>query len=70
MLLFNFQLVHRDLALRNILLTDRLVVKIADFGLALHEEFNPKKNKPEQLPLKWMALESISHDEFSSMSDV
>lgn len=32
--MFHVQLVHRDLASRNVLLTDTLVCKISDFGLS------------------------------------
>ena len=74
--------VHRDLALRNMLLTDSDVIKIADFGLAVrgmegvpgHTEaqgfpqYWSNSNRP--LPYKWMALECLQYNVFSAKSDI
>ncbi|XP_054259733.1 vascular endothelial growth factor receptor 1-like [Macrosteles quadrilineatus] len=65
--------VHGDLALRNILLAENNVVKICDFGLSKRIYQNAqymKKNKNLRLPLKWMALESILYEKYTSKSDV
>ncbi|KFB42825.1 Vascular endothelial growth factor receptor 1 [Anopheles sinensis] len=63
---------HGDLAARNILLCDKNVVKISDFGLA--RVFNRgnfyKKTSNDRVPYKWMALESIFELVFSVKTDV
>ncbi|KAJ6629276.1 Vascular endothelial growth factor receptor 1 [Pseudolycoriella hygida] len=66
------KVLHGDLAARNILLCNDNVVKICDFGLArsLYKCNNYKKEGGTPLPLKWLALESISDQTFSTLSDV
>ena len=68
---------HGDLACRNILLTDDLVAKVADFGLSkrlykkLSTNLNDKTNSGNvALPYKWLALEAFQLHEVSSKSDV
>ena len=58
-------LIHRDLASRNVLLGHENVCKIADFGLArtIYQNANYKKTGGGQLPVRWMAPESL----FSSL---
>ena len=34
------QIVHRDVAARNVLISDRFVCKVSDFGLARHVDEN------------------------------
>jgi len=78
-------ILHRDVALRNILLTNNDVVKIADFGLAVTmiAPNTPTKrtHPPDQVPqywsrsnkpapYKWMAPESLQSNVYSQMSDV
>lgn len=63
-------LLHRDLAVRNLLLTDNHVVKICDFGLARHDESYQIKKLDVPLPVRWMALESILDQEYTVKSDV
>ncbi|XP_050295851.1 vascular endothelial growth factor receptor 1-like [Anthonomus grandis grandis] len=66
------KVLHGDLAARNILLAENNVVKICDFGLAktLYKDTNYQKKANEKLPVKWMAIESISDRIFSTQSDV
>ncbi|EFX67214.1 hypothetical protein DAPPUDRAFT_130278 [Daphnia pulex] len=62
---------HGDLAARNVLLADHGVVKVADFGMARKmKNHDYKKNGDELMPVKWMAIESLTDKIFSSQSDV
>ena len=74
-------IIHRDIALRNILLTSNDMIKIADFGLAVspsstrqvgesrgNPQYWSRSNKPT--PYKWMAVESLTDGVFSTQSDV
>ncbi len=45
-------------------------LKITDFGLSREVEEVYVKKTRGRLPLKWMAVESISEREFSTASDV
>jgi len=65
-------IVHKDLAARNVLLTEGLVAKVSDFGLSrttdqegLYVSLNTANG-----PLKWMAPESLYKKIFSTKSDV
>ncbi|XP_037051566.1 vascular endothelial growth factor receptor 1 isoform X6 [Bradysia coprophila] len=66
------KVLHGDLAARNILLCDDNVVKICDFGLArsMYKSDNYKKKGEAPLPFKWLAIESIGDQVFSTFSDV
>lgn len=66
------QIVHADLATRNVLLDINKVAKICDFGLS-RRMYNYQiyvKESREPLPWKWMAYESLKFMEFSTKSDV
>eukprot|EP00092_Neocalanus_flemingeri_P018983 GFUD01020568.1.p1 GENE.GFUD01020568.1~~GFUD01020568.1.p1 ORF type:complete len:1219 (+),score=261.45 GFUD01020568.1:10-3666(+) len=65
-------LLHGDLALRNVLLTKSKTAKICDFGLSrsLYTKAEYVKKSDSPLPYKWMALESIENGVFSQQSDV
>ena len=63
--------VHRDLATRNCLVCDNLVVKLSDFGLTRQLESDYYKGlENEAIAIRWMPLESITHNLFTVYSDV
>ena len=64
--------VHRDLATRNCLVNDKMIVKIADFGLSqkIYAGNYYKGNDGDALPIRWMPLESLLHSKFTIESDV
>ncbi|XP_048586474.1 uncharacterized protein LOC116615087 isoform X2 [Nematostella vectensis] len=63
--------VHRDLAARNVLVGDNKVAKVADFGLTRHMYEDLYQGKTSRkLPLKWMSIEAIFDQAFTSQSDV
>lgn len=64
--------VHRDLATRNCLVNDNMVVKIADFGLSqkIYSSNYYKGNEHDAIPIRWMPLESILYSKFTIESDI
>ncbi|XP_066930662.1 focal adhesion kinase 1-like isoform X2 [Clytia hemisphaerica] len=64
--------VHRDVAARNILVSDINTIKLGDFGLSrsIEDHHSYYKASKGKLPIKWMAPESINFRRFSSASDV
>ncbi|KAI8484545.1 Endothelial cell-specific molecule 1 [Branchiostoma belcheri] len=74
--LARLKIVHRDIAARNVVISDRKVAKIADFGLSrdvytssAYERTN-QGGEEELLPLKWMAVESLRDGVYTCESDV
>ena len=69
----SLRFIHRDIAARNIVLRSNNQVKIADFGLARKLpdglEFW-KLDKLGRLPVKYMAVETLTLKHFSLSSDV
>ena len=60
---------HRDLACRNVLLSENKQLKVSDFGLAREGELYVK-NTAGRLPLRWMAIEAITERVFTQKTDV
>ncbi|KAM8802526.1 muscle, skeletal receptor tyrosine-protein kinase isoform 4-T4 [Rhynchonycteris naso] len=64
--------VHRDLATRNCLVGENMVVKIADFGLSrnIYSADYYKANENDAIPIRWMPPESIFFNRYTTESDV
>ncbi|XP_038064961.1 tyrosine kinase receptor Cad96Ca-like [Patiria miniata] len=64
--------IHRDLAARNVLVAEDMTCKVSDFGLARDvmdiRVYERRSQGP--LPMRWMALESILNDVYTTESDV
>ncbi|XP_022625587.1 protein-tyrosine kinase 2-beta-like [Seriola dumerili] len=64
-------MVHRDIAVRNVLVASHECVKLGDFGLSRYiDEQEYYKASISRLPIKWMAPESINFRRFTTASDV
>ncbi|XP_068998127.1 protein tyrosine kinase 2 beta, b isoform X3 [Embiotoca jacksoni] len=64
-------MVHRDIAVRNVLVASPDCVKLGDFGLSRYiEDEEYYKASVTRLPIKWMAPESINFRRFTTSSDV
>uniref|UniRef100_A0A9R1SS82 Tyrosine-protein kinase receptor n=2 Tax=Cyprinus carpio TaxID=7962 RepID=A0A9R1SS82_CYPCA len=64
--------VHRDLATRNCLVGNGLLVKIGDFGMSrdIYSSDYYRVGGYTMLPIRWMPPESIMYRKFSTESDV
>ncbi|KAH7693452.1 Protein F09A5.2, partial [Aphelenchoides avenae] len=63
------QVIHRDIAARNVLLTKDLTAKICDFGLCRRSEGNVYHTKFGKLPIRWMAPEALKSGAFTLKTD-
>uniref|UniRef100_A0A3Q3ADA4 non-specific protein-tyrosine kinase n=1 Tax=Kryptolebias marmoratus TaxID=37003 RepID=A0A3Q3ADA4_KRYMA len=64
-------MVHRDIAVRNVLVASPESVRLGDFGLSRYvDEQEYYKASISRLPIKWMAPESINFRRFTTASDV
>ncbi|XP_056299298.1 ephrin type-A receptor 4-B isoform X2 [Pseudoliparis swirei] len=63
---------HRDLAARNCMLGDDLRVSVADFGLSkkIYSSNYYRQKAVTRVPVKWMAVESLSESVYTTKSDV
>lgn len=65
-------IIHRDLASRNILITEDRICKVADFGFArrITDECAYERTNGDKVPVRWMAPEALLENKFTSKSDV
>ncbi|XP_029006519.1 receptor tyrosine-protein kinase erbB-3a isoform X2 [Betta splendens] len=66
------RMVHRNLAARNVLLKNNYTAQISDYGIAdlLYPDDKKGFYNEVNLPIKWMALESILFRRYTHQSDV
>ncbi|GAA6232940.1 tyrosine-protein kinase transmembrane receptor ROR2 [Lates japonicus] len=66
------QIIHKDLAARNVLVFDKLSIKILDLGLFRDvysaDYYNLMGTSP--FPIRWMSPEAIMYGKFSTDSDI
>lgn len=65
-------IIHRDLACRNILVGEDKNLKISDFGMSRYLMADEVYINTSHglLPIRWMSVESLFRREFTSASDV
>uniref|UniRef100_A0A224Z718 receptor protein-tyrosine kinase n=1 Tax=Rhipicephalus zambeziensis TaxID=60191 RepID=A0A224Z718_9ACAR len=71
--LAHLKFVHRDLAARNCMLSEDLVVRIADFGLSrdiYERDYYSEQDRKTKLPVKWMSPESLEAGVYDHKTDV
>lgn len=64
--------VHKDLAARNILIGEQLLVKISDLGLSreIYASDYYRVQPKTLLPIRWMPPEAIAYGKFTTDSDI
>lgn len=71
--LSSHHVVHKDLATRNILVCDKLNVKILDLGLfreVYSADYYKLPGGGSPFPIRWMSPEAIAYGKFSTDSDI
>ncbi|XP_076022117.1 tyrosine-protein kinase receptor TYRO3 [Genypterus blacodes] len=65
-------IIHRDLAARNCMLNEKMTVCVADFGLSkkIYSGDYYRQGSMSKLPVKWIALESLADNLYTTQSDV
>uniref|UniRef100_UPI0037E79F32 tyrosine-protein kinase receptor TYRO3 n=1 Tax=Semicossyphus pulcher TaxID=241346 RepID=UPI0037E79F32 len=65
-------IIHRDLAARNCMLDENMAVCVADFGLSkkIYSGDYYRQGSVSKLPVKWIALESLADNVYTTQSDV
>ncbi|CAH8475748.1 unnamed protein product [Heterobilharzia americana] len=69
----SLHLVHRDVAARNVVITDGFIAKLCDFGYACTEDecnYGHMQMDKDYLPVRWMAPECLMGKDFTSKCDV
>eukprot|EP00731_Ephydatia_muelleri_P021034 Em0013g761a len=68
----SMEIVHCDLAARNILISDGFVLKISDFGMArdISGKSYYQKSPEGRIPVKWTAPEALEEHLYTFKSDV
>ncbi|TKR72419.1 hypothetical protein L596_019866 [Steinernema carpocapsae] len=64
------KVIHRDIAARNCLMGRNEEIKISDFGLSVANTDLLRLDKLKNMPIKWLAPETLKKGEFSTKSDV
>ncbi|VDM29268.1 unnamed protein product [Toxocara canis] len=61
--------IHRDIAARNVLLSETHQVKVSDFGMS-DERTMMQDEKLDKVPIKWLAPETMQQRIYSLKTDV
>ncbi|XP_054922461.1 hepatocyte growth factor receptor-like [Dermacentor andersoni] len=71
--LADLKFVHRDLAARNCMLSEDMIVRVADFGLSrdvYEQDYYSEDRMKKKLPVRWMAPESLEKGVYNHKTDV